>query len=437
MEEFFKSAERLASSLPGATPTSCNQSVRQPVHVVYGGADRFSADIATKFSEVAIGILNSVAADESEFRDIFNDGGDSSVIVPEGVFGAVKEKLEKRPIEDFRIDFEDGYGFRSDDEEDADCARVADELASGMARGILPATVGVRIKSFQRETYNRATRSLALCVGSLLEKTGGVLPPGFIVTLPKVRNAEEVRVLDQLLTTLELESGTAPNEIRIELMAETPESVLRIDELVNVIPERIEAVHFGAYDYTSELGVTASHQDPFHPTSVFAKAWIQLKLAGSGIRLSDSVTKKMPVPLHRGTNLSPLELSENRKSIQEALRAHYENVALSMMNGYFQSWDLHPGQLIARYAAVFSFFRNEMTQQGERLRSFLMKATQATLTGNLFDDAATAQGYLNFFRRAHACGALSGEEIQSVTGLEMETLLQMSFSRSSADRVAE
>ena len=436
MEDFFKLAERLASSMSSATPTSCDRSVRQPVHVVYGGADRFSADIATKFSGIAIGILNSVAADENEFREIFNDGGHSSVIVTEGVFEAVKEKLALRPIEDFRIDFEDGYGFRSDDDEDADCARVADELASGVEKGLLPPIVGVRIKSFQKETYPRAARSLALCVGSLREKTNGRLPTGFIVTLPKVRSAEEVRALDELLTTLELRSGSTSNQIRVELMAETPESVLRIDELVNVIPERIEAVHFGAYDYTSELGITASHQDLFHPASDFAKSWIQLKLAGSGIRLSDSVTKTMPVPLHKGEDLSDLELSENRRAIQKALRVHYENVAQSMMKGYFQSWDLHPGQLIARYAAVFSFFRNEMTQQGERLKSFLMKATQATLTGNLFDDAATAQGYLNFFRRAHACGALSGEEIQNATGIEVEKLLHMSFSQAGADRVA-
>jgi len=425
MEDFQKRSDELEASLTDSNRERRMEPTFDPIHVVYGGADRFTSQISSKFGNIALGLLDSVARDEEEFSAVFE--GCNGPSVPAGIFSAVAEKLTRQPIEDFRIDFEDGFGFRSDLEEDTECSRVAEQLVIGMESGSLPPMIGIRIKSFQSETYKRATRTLGLCLGSLLERSNGKLPPGFVITLPKVRKKEEVYALSELLSIIESRFDLETNAVKLELMAETPEAVLDIDNMVNASPERITSVHFGAYDLTAELGITANHQDINHPASEFAKQFIQFKLAGSGVRLSDSVTKQIPSILHKGRELSQSQLTENKESLKSGLVVHFENVAHSMKRGYFQSWDLHPGQLIARYAAVFSFFSNEAEEQGKRLRAFLDKATQATLTGNVFDDAATAQGYLNFFRRAHSCGALDGERIQAFTGLTTEKLLNMSF----------
>ena len=98
-----------------------------------------------------------------------------------------------------------------------------------------------------------------------------------------------------------------------------------------------------------------------------------------------------------------------------------------MTNGFYQSWDLHPAQLVARYAAVFAFFIEAHEAQARRLRGFIEKATQANLTGNTFDDAASANGLLNFFRRALNCGAFTEAEIAESTGLSIEELHADSF----------
>ena len=98
-----------------------------------------------------------------------------------------------------------------------------------------------------------------------------------------------------------------------------------------------------------------------------------------------------------------------------------------MIDGFYQSWDLHPAQFPARYAAVYSFFLDAKDEQARRLKGFVEKATQAMTTGNIFDDAASAQGLLNFFLRALNCGAIAEKEILEITGLSENELRSASF----------
>ena len=79
------------------------------------------------------------------------------------------------------------------------------------------------------------------------------------------------------------------------------------------------------------------------------------------------------------------------------------------LGGFYQGWDLHPAQLPTRYAAVYAFLES-LDAASERLRNFVEKAAKATLVGDVFDDAATGQGLLNYFLRATNCGALTEEE---------------------------
>ncbi len=128
-----------------------------------------------------------------------------------------------------------------------------------------------------------------------------------------------------------------------------------------------------------------------------------------------------------GENLTGKQIEENLLVVHTAWRKHFNNVTDSLINGFYQSWDLHPAQLVPRYAAVYAFFLESFEEQGKRLHGFLDKATQATLTGNQFDDAASAQGLLNFFTRALSCGAMTEIEVFEATGLSKNELDSASF----------
>jgi citrate lyase beta subunit len=436
---------------------------REPVHVFYGGANLFKADTINKLGRIALASLETYAPNFVEFADsMWLKGADrlpkyEDLIQdlefrladnperlrqenPDAWFAAaiydrVIEKLKREPIEDFRIDFEDGYGIRSDAEEDSHAIAASCELATAFYNNALSAFTGLRVKSFQAETYNRAVRTLDLFLTNLLEKTGGKLPENFVVTLPKITRLEEVEVLCSLLGEIEGRNSLPENSIKIEIMIETPQSVLLLRELAEAAENRLTSAHFGAFDYTASFGISANHQHLQHDACRFARQLMQVTLAPFGIRLSDSVTTEMPVPIFRGENLSEKQKAENRRAVHQAWRRHFNNVTFSLINGFYQSWDLHPAQLVARYAAIYSFFLESADEQAARLKNFVGKATQAMLTGNQFDDAASAQGLLNFFIRAVQCDALTEMEVLQKTDLSYEELKSASFAKIMADKL--
>ncbi len=190
-------------------------------------------------------------------------------------------------------------------------------------------------------------------------------------------------------------------------------------------------MHFGPYDYTASLGITAAYQRLGHPACDFAREVIQVAFAGTGVWLSDGPTNILPVALHRtakdGLALSAAQVDENRSSIHRAWKLHFDDVQHSLANGFYQGWDLHPAQLITRYAALYDFFLSGLEAASERLHNFIQKAAQATLVGELFDDAATGQGLLNYFLRAIRAGAVTEQETRQRTGLTLQELRRGSF----------
>ena len=382
-----------------------DSSARQPVHVVYGGAHLFKADAAQKLGAVALRTLQEHAPDPASLASAL--GLDPALA--ERLYPRVVEKLTREPVEDFRIDFEDGFGHRSDREEDEHAQRAAGEVAAGLHNGTLPPSVGIRIKPLSEELKRRSLRTFDLFLTRLLERTGGTLPPNFVVTLPKITAPEQVTALASACDAFEhwrdLPSGT----LRFELMIETTQSVFAADgsvALPRLIAEgggRIVAAHFGTYDYTAACGITAAHQHMRHPVCDFAKHVMQVALAGTGIWLSDGATNVMPIGA--------------RDAVHRAWRLHAEHVRHSLVTGFYQGWDLHPAQLPSRYAAVYAFFLEGLDAASERLKNFVQKAAQATLVGDVFDDAATGQGLLNYFLRAMSCGALAEEEAVEKSGL--------------------
>jgi len=420
---------RFAEAYPG------DRADRQPVHTVYGGAHLFAADVGAKLGAAALRALEEYAPDPIIFAGAIGLAGREADRLAHAVYTRVVEKLRREPVEDYRIDFEDGYGNRPDSEEDAHAIADAEEVARGMNARSLPPFIGIRIKPLSEELRGRALRTLDLFVGALAAKTSGALPANFVVTIPKITSPEQVATVVQACELIERSRGLEPGALGLELMVETPQSIfapdgaLALPRLVAAARGRCRGAHFGTYDYTAGLGIAAMYQLPSHIACDFARHVMQVSLAGTGVMLSDGATTVMPVGPHRaarGEALTPAQLEENVRAVHRAWKIHYDDVRMSLRNAYYQGWDLNPAQLPTRYAAVFAFFLESRAEAGRRLKAFVEKAAQATLVGSTFDDAATGQGLLNFFLRGLSCGALTEEETLA-TGLTLEELRGRSF----------
>jgi len=313
---------------------------------------------------------------------------------------------------------------------------AAIEVVKGIEAATLPPFIGIRIKPFNEELRARSIRTLDIFVSTLVEQSNGKLPPNFFITLPKITTAEQVTALADIFDLLEQQLGLAGGSLKMEMMIETTQSIINSEGRINLplflqaARGRCTAAHFGTYDYTASCGITAAHQHMLHPACDFAKNMMQVSFAGTGIWLSDGATNIMPVAPHRAADDSTLtqdQIEENRAVIHRAWKLHYDHIQHSLVGGFYQGWDLHPAQLPTRYAAVYAFFLEGLDAASDRLRNFVEKAAKATLVGDVFDDAATGQGLLNYFLRAINCGALTEEEAVRLSGLTHDELLSGSF----------
>ena len=395
----------MARSLVEANP---HQLPRQPVHTVFGGAQLFKAGVAARFQELACESLEKFAPDADSLADAmgFERGAHA-----EAVYAAVRSKLEREAVEDYRIDFEDGYGVRADEEEDGHAVAAAEELVAGMKAGSLPWRTGIRVKSLSDIEHERSVRTLRLFLSSLIGGAGTV-PPHFIVNLPKVRSVAEVAAFAKILAGLEKEFAIDEHALRFEIMIETPQIVLGADGrsplplLVEAGGTRLVAAIFGGYDFTGALGITAAHQSLRHPACEFARNMMLVALGPTRIQLSDGATAVLPIG--------------DKDTVHAAWKVHYDNVRHAMAGGFYQGWDLHPAQLVSRYAATFAFFLEGRDVAAARLKNFLAKAEQATRVGSAFDDAATGHGLINFFRLAVSCGAMTSDEVAGLIGAKAQ-----------------
>jgi len=344
-------------------------------------------------------------------------------------------------VEDFRIDFEDGFGARPDAEEDAAARNAARELARGLAQGLLPPFIGIRIKSFSEEWAARGARTLEIFLAELLQQSGGRLPDNFLVTLPKVTIPEQPRTLVRLFELLERRHGLPAGRLKMEIMVELTQALIGPDgrcplpDLVAACEGRCVGAHLGTYDFTASCNLTAAYQTMRHPWCDLAKGMMVLALGGTGLFLSDGATNVMPTGPHKGSSLGATELEQNRSVVHGAWRLSHDNIRHSLEGGFYQGWDLHPAQLPVRYATTYAFFLEGFTRAAERLSNFIEQAARATLVGDVFDDAATGQGLLNYFVRAHNCGAISSSEL-SATGLTQDEFQLRSFAKILASRRA-
>ena len=432
---------------------------RQAVHTVYGGANLFKSDTCIKMGDIALKSLQTYAPDFVTLAKVLKMEGyeelpdDEKKIaklvkkldkmeeaerhaypawLPYTVYNKIIQKLKTEAVEDFRIDFEDGFGNRPDEEEDTTAINAASELAMGMNEKTISPFIGIRIKPFTEDLKNRGVRTMDIFLTTLLEKTHGRLPDNFVVMLPKVTIPEQVTTMVRFFEIIEKKNNLANGTLKMETMVEATQIIMDeegCNPLMKIIKAgegRLIAAHFGTYDYTASCGITAKYQTMAHPVCDFAHHMTKVALAGTGIFLSDGATNVMPVAPHRGDDLTAKQLKENRQSVHNAWRIGYNHTMHSLVNGFYQGWDLNPAQIPMRYAATYNFFLSSIADATHRLKTFVDRAAISTLTGDIFDDAATGQGLLNFFLKAMNCGAISEEEA-TATGLTVDEIRSRSF----------
>ncbi|NNC49737.1 MAG: phosphoenolpyruvate kinase [Flaviramulus sp.] len=441
---------------------------RQPIHTVYGGADLFKSNTTQLLGSIALKSLLHYAPNFIEFGKAFKLKGSKKLpsktkkqqkLITElegltkenlkkhpagfsyNIYQKVISKLEKEGVEDFRTDFEDGFGNRSDKEEDDTAIFAAKQVAIGMKEGTLSPFIGIRIKPFTEELKHRGQRTLDLFLTTLLTESEGKLPNNFVVMLPKVTIPEQIIALVKFFEVIEGEFNLESGTLKMEMMVETTQSIMDhngtnpLFRFIAASNGRCIATHFGTYDYTASNNITASYQEMDHDVCDFAHYTTKVALAHTGIWLSDGATNTMPIGPHRG-ELTEAQEMENKKVVHRAWLKGYGHIRHSLYKGLYQGWDLNPAQLPMRYTAVYAFFLESYDDAVLRLKTFVEKAAQASLIGDTFDDAATGQGLLNYFLKALNSGAISIEEVFA-TGLTLDEIRTRSFAKILKDRRAK
>ncbi|MFE9428896.1 DUF6986 family protein [Kitasatospora sp. NPDC006697] len=389
----------LARRYPGDPGT------RQPVHTVYVPADAFTAGTVAEWGRQALAALDAHAGTPAELAEALGVPADELITE---VHARVRAKLEREPIEDLRIDFEDGYGPRPDAEEDAEAVRVARLLAAAVADGTAPPYLGVRIKCMEAAVRDRGIRTLELFLSTLLAEHGG-LPDGLVLTLPKVTYPQQVTALVLLLQDFEQRAGLPAGRIGFEIQIETTQAILGPDGratvalMIEAAEGRATGLHYGTFDYSASCGVGAAYQSMDHPVADHAKAVMQVAAAGTGVRLSDGSTNVIP--------------TGPREQVFAAWNLHHRLVRRSLARAYYQGWDMHPAHLPTRYAAVYAFYREGLAAAAARLAAYVAKAG-----GDVMDEPATAKALSGYLLRGLDCGAVDLAEVTALTGLDRARL---------------
>jgi len=387
----------LAARYPGSA------GARQPVHTVYVPADRMTPGLAADWGTQARAALDRHAATAQALAEA--TGVDAALVA--AVSPRVLDKLAREPIEDLRLDFEDGYGARPDEQEDHHALVAARALAEEVAAGTSPPCTGLRIKCLEAATRRRGLRTLDLFLGALLAKVP--LPDGFVVTLPKVTDVRQVEAMAMVCGLLERAHGLPGLRLRFEIQVETPQSILAADgtaavaRMIHAAGGRCSGLHYGTYDYSAACGIAAAYQSMDHPVADHAKAVMQVAAAGTGVRLSDGSTNVLPVG--------------DTPAVHAAWRLHAGLVSRSLMRGYWQGWDMHPAQLPTRYLATYAFFREGLPATAARLRAYVERSA-----GSVLDEPATARALAGFVARGLDCGALDATEVMGLTGLDRRAI---------------
>ena len=379
---------------------------RQPVQSFIEGAQHFRIDTIPAIGARAIEALERYAGDADTLARAMMFGERERPVAVD-VHRRIARKLRTEPVEDYRIDFEDGYGVHPDAVEDAEARRCAEAAASALEAGTMPPSFGIRVKPLTRDLVERSLRTTDLFVETMVSR--GSLPRSFIITLAKATVTEQVVFFARHLQELERRHSLPERALHLEIMVEAPQAVMDwggrcpLPAYVDAAQGRLIAASLGTYDYTTALGIAAGQQRQRHPACEHARIVMQLALAGTGVRVSDGSTAVLPT----GT----------QERVHEAWRLHSGDVRHALKLGIYSGWDLHPAQLVSRYAAVYGFYLTGLEPASRRLATFLETVARGDAPRDIADDVATGQAVLNFLLRAIACGATDVPTASSLSGL--------------------
>ncbi|MEU0544329.1 aldolase/citrate lyase family protein [Nocardia sp. NPDC005978] len=364
----------------------------QPIHTAYVSAAEADAGLPGQWGAAAI----ELAAGHGEL--LTELGGAQALARTRTMLGA-------RPIQDLRLDFEDGYGTRADEVEDRDAVRAGAVLAA------LPEQVrsrGIRTKGLTPAEWGRSVRTLE----KVLEGAGGV-PPGFVFTLPKIRAAEQAEAAVLLCQAMESAHGLPERSLRFELQIESPQAVIAADGTATVARAialsagRCTGLHYGTYDYSAACGIAPQFQSLEHPVADHAKAVMQAAAAQTGVWVCDGSTQVLPI----GSDVQ----------VREALARHYRLVTRSLERGYYQGWDMGAGHLVTRWLATIAFYRSALEVAAPRIGRYLERSG-----GAVVDEPATAQALATVVLRGLDCGAIEADEVTALTpAATVEVLRQL------------
>ena len=378
----------------------------QPLQTLYVPADRVTATTAVEFGAEALRLLDRHAPDPASFGSAFG----IDAVVAERTRARVRAKLERAPVEDLRVDFEDGYGARRDDEEDRHAEATARAVRAARADGTASPSFGLRVKSFADGAQERSLRTLDTFLTTLTEGAG--LPDGFVVTFPKVTTTEHVAAFAAALEGLEGRLGLAERSLRFEVQIETPPSVIGPDgsvaapAILEAAGGRLRAMHFGVFDYTAALGLMPWEQRLDHPANDFARHALQVALAGTGVWVSDGSSNVVPA-------------SDRTEDVHAAWAVHADLVRHSLRHGFYQGWDLDPAHLVSRYAAVYGWLLPHLEEAASRVRAWRRRVEGH----GVLDEPATVASLLRYLRFAVSSGAVDEDEVLEATGLAPDELL--------------
>ena len=164
--------------------------------------------------------------------------------------------------------------------------------------------------------------------------------------------------------------------------------------MVHAAGARCIGLHYGTYDYSTSprnRSRAAEHGAPGRRPRQVGDA---VGRGRSGVAVSDGSTNIVPT----GT----------AAEVCAAWQLHGRLVRRSLERGIYQGWDLHPAQLVTRFAATYGYYRSGRSAAAARLRNYLAGAA-----GGVMDEPATARSLAGYLHRGVTCGAFDASDLLS------------------------